>query len=339
MTDAVDSQPADRCRAGPTPTASTDTGMRRRPVRAGDESYSALVWRRFRRSVTGMVGLSLVVAAALSCRSSPTSSRRWTRRRRRRRLRAARQRSASTTPDGSFHLPAGLLPIVETGELDPVTFQPLTGPDIEQPGRSRLLRQGLPLQALLAHPHRPPLSSARRRHAAALPRHRQARPRHPLARHHRLAHLADHRAGRRRAHHHHRHPARHHLGLYRRPVRRLVPALRRDRPRLPAAAALPGADHADPGHRALQRLPRLRHRSSSSALGWAQLSPRGARQDHGAGAHRICARRDGGRRRRRAHHHPPHPAQRASATSSSRSPSASRRSCCWKASSASSASR
>ena len=65
---------------------------------------------------------------------------------------------------------------------------------------------------------------------------------------------------------------------------------------LPAAAALSGADHAHPGDGAVQRLPRLRHRRSGGAWLGAALA-RGALEDDGAGAHRICACGGGGRRR------------------------------------------
>ena len=41
--------------------------------------------------------------------------------------------TARTAPDGSFSLRPRVYPTVETGELDPVTFQPLTGPDYDNP--------------------------------------------------------------------------------------------------------------------------------------------------------------------------------------------------------------
>ena len=43
-------------------TVAAQAGMNRR----GNESYSALVWRRLRRSVSGMVGLSLVLLILLT---------------------------------------------------------------------------------------------------------------------------------------------------------------------------------------------------------------------------------------------------------------------------------
>jgi peptide/nickel transport system permease protein len=97
----------------------------------GSESYRVLVWRRFRRSVSGMIGLVLVSALLLMALFAdffapvnpkmsgigfaPPD--------------AVRFRAA----DGSFSLRPRVYPIVETGELDLVTFQPLTAPDYENP--------------------------------------------------------------------------------------------------------------------------------------------------------------------------------------------------------------
>ena len=119
----------------------------------------------------------------------------------------------------------------------------------------------------------------------------------------------DDRADRGDDHHDRRHGRRHHLGLSRRTLRCLAAALRRARPRLSPIAALPGADLADPDHCAVQRLPRLRHRRPGRARLGAAVA-RGARQDAGARPHRICPRRHRRRRGRPPHHPPPHPAER-----------------------------
>ena len=274
----------------------------------GGESYRALVWRRFRRSLSGMIGLVLVslllIMAVFADFFAPVEPKEPN-------LAFSPPDAVSFfTADGSFTLRPRVYPIVETDELDPVTFQPLTGPDYENPIDLGFFVQGRTLQDPLADPGRHPLLRRGRRPPGAFSRHRQARPRHPLARHRRLAHLADHRADRGDHHHDRRHHRRHHLRLSRRPVRRLAPAVRRRGARLPAAAALPRADHAHPDHGAVERVHRLRHRRARGARLGAALA-RGARQDAGAGAHRVCARGDGGRRRRRAHHLPPHPAERA----------------------------
>ena len=87
-------------------------------------------------------------ACCSSSRSSPTSSRRWIPRRRTSPSRRP-TRSASTSPTRAGDLAAAWsFPTVETDELDPVTFQPLIGPDYDEPAPARLLREGLPLQAL-----------------------------------------------------------------------------------------------------------------------------------------------------------------------------------------------
>lgn len=97
----------------------------------GNESYSVLVWRRFRRSVSGMIGLVLVaglllvaVFADFFAPVNPTSSYLGF---------SPPAHVAFRAPDGSFSLLPHVYPIVEGAELDPVTFQPLTGPDYENP--------------------------------------------------------------------------------------------------------------------------------------------------------------------------------------------------------------
>lgn len=97
----------------------------------GNESYSVLVWRRFRRSVSGMIGLVLVaglllvaVFADFFAPVNPTSSYLGF---------SPPAHVAFRAPDGSISLLPHVYPIVEGAELDPVTFQPLTGPDYENP--------------------------------------------------------------------------------------------------------------------------------------------------------------------------------------------------------------
>jgi peptide/nickel transport system permease protein len=97
----------------------------------GGESYRVLVWRRFRRSVSGMTGLVLVAALLLMAVFAnffapvdPKASFEGF---------SPPDQISFFGPDGSFSPIPKIYPIVETGELDLVTFQPLTGPDYEHP--------------------------------------------------------------------------------------------------------------------------------------------------------------------------------------------------------------
>jgi len=97
----------------------------------GDEGYLALVWRRFRRSVVGMIGLVLVSAllimAVFADFFAPMDPKDQT-------ISFAPPDSiAFENSDGSFSLLPKIYPIVETDQLDPVTFQPLNGPDMAHP--------------------------------------------------------------------------------------------------------------------------------------------------------------------------------------------------------------
>ena len=97
----------------------------------GSEGYFRLVWRRFRRSIIGMIGLVLVVLLLLTAvfadfvaPMNPKESG----------IAFAPPDAISfTAPDKSFTLRPRIYPTIETGELDQVTFQPLTGPDYDHP--------------------------------------------------------------------------------------------------------------------------------------------------------------------------------------------------------------
>jgi peptide/nickel transport system permease protein len=97
----------------------------------GNESYIALVWRRLKRSWTGMTGLVLVclllVMALFAGFFAPVDP---------------KQTDIGFAPpevvrfsdkDGNFALRPRTYPIAETEELDPVTFQPIVGPDYDNP--------------------------------------------------------------------------------------------------------------------------------------------------------------------------------------------------------------
>jgi peptide/nickel transport system permease protein len=97
----------------------------------GNESYRALVWRRFRRSVMGMTGLVLVslllVIAVFGDFFAPMDPKRQDI------PFAPPDHISFEAPDGGFSLIPYVYPIIETGEFDPVTFQPLVGPDKTNP--------------------------------------------------------------------------------------------------------------------------------------------------------------------------------------------------------------
>lgn len=120
--------------AGPEHEVETDTAFTE-PVastQAGhNETYATLVWRRFRRSVMGMIGLVLVTALMVimlfadffapmdpklaDIPFSPPDV------------------IAFENPEGEFSIIPYVYPIGDTGEYDPVTFQPISGIDKSNP--------------------------------------------------------------------------------------------------------------------------------------------------------------------------------------------------------------
>ncbi|SHI96872.1 ABC transporter permease [Wenxinia saemankumensis] len=112
-------------------------------VSSEGQSYGALVWRRFRKSVPGMMGLVLcvllLVVALFANFFAPMDP---------------KEPDISFAPPTkiSFYVPEGpeagwrlwpvAFPIVESDELDPVTFQPITGPDYANPLSIRLFAEG-----------------------------------------------------------------------------------------------------------------------------------------------------------------------------------------------------
>ena len=122
---------------GPMPTPATEAVADSAPVvqarfASGNEGYFTLVWRRFRRSVIGMIGLVLVLAmlviAVFADFFAPMDPNSQT-------ISFAPPDSISfEAPQGGFSLLPYVYPIVELeGKFDPVTFQPLTGPDKTNP--------------------------------------------------------------------------------------------------------------------------------------------------------------------------------------------------------------
>ncbi len=103
---------------------------------SGDkQSYAILVWRRFRKSIPGMLGLILVAALLVVSAFAPFFAP----------VDPKASDSSFIPPDTiSWYVPgegpqAGWrlmpvsFPIVESDELDPITYQPLNGPDYDNP--------------------------------------------------------------------------------------------------------------------------------------------------------------------------------------------------------------
>jgi peptide/nickel transport system permease protein len=115
---------------GPAPTTeTTPTGVSARFQ--GNEGYATLVWRRFRRSVMGMIGLVLVVTllvmAVFGDFFAPMDPKRTEL------PFAPPDVIAFEDPAGNFSLVPYVYPIGETGDFDPITFQPLTGAEKDNP--------------------------------------------------------------------------------------------------------------------------------------------------------------------------------------------------------------
>nr|WP_240549733.1 ABC transporter permease [Devosia salina] len=95
------------------------------------EGYATLVWRRFRRSTMGMIGLVLVVMlliiAVFADFFAPMDPKEPNL------PFAPPDVIAFEDPSGNFSLIPHVYPIGDTGEFDPVTFQPLTGADKSNP--------------------------------------------------------------------------------------------------------------------------------------------------------------------------------------------------------------
>lgn len=120
-------------------TEVTETAASERFIR-GNEGYATLVWRRFRRSPMGMIGLVLValllivsVFADFFAPMDPKEPNLPF---------APPDTIAFQDPQGNFSLIPYVYPIGDTGEFDPVTFQPITGPDLANPTRTGFFVEG-----------------------------------------------------------------------------------------------------------------------------------------------------------------------------------------------------
>jgi peptide/nickel transport system permease protein len=133
----------------PTPAQETETAVQTRYGR-GDEGYFTLVWRRFRRSTIGMIGLFLVglllvvtVFADFFAPQDPKAAD----------IGFAPPDAVSFfRGDGSFSLIPVIFPIAEGDELDPITFQPLVGPNYDDPTELGFFVQGYSYQLLWVIP-------------------------------------------------------------------------------------------------------------------------------------------------------------------------------------------
>jgi peptide/nickel transport system permease protein len=103
------------------------------------DSYTKLVWRKFRRSVMGMIGLTLVTLLILTAIFAdfvaPSDPKEPS-------LAFAPPDPISFVTKQGFSLRPVTYAIVESGELDPVTYQPINGPDYDHPRPIKFFIQG-----------------------------------------------------------------------------------------------------------------------------------------------------------------------------------------------------
>ena len=112
---------------------------------AKNESYFLLAWRKFRRSVTGMIGLCLVcllllmaIFADFVAPSDPKDPS----------LAFAPPDSISFYNKDGFTFRPQTFAVTESGALDPITFQPINGPDYDHPRAIKFFVSGYAYNAL-----------------------------------------------------------------------------------------------------------------------------------------------------------------------------------------------
>ncbi|TPI73365.1 ABC transporter permease [Mesorhizobium sp. B2-8-9] len=112
----------------------------------GNESYIALVWRRLKRSWTGMAGLCLVALllvmavfaeflAPMDPKATDVAF-------------APPQLPAFHDKDGNFVARPRVYALADSADLDPVTFQPIVGPDYDHPRLLGFFVKGAPYKLL-----------------------------------------------------------------------------------------------------------------------------------------------------------------------------------------------
>jgi peptide/nickel transport system permease protein len=106
---------------------------------AQSESYLTLVWRKFRRSVTGMIGLVLVgllvLTAVFADFVAPVQPKQAL-------IAFAPPDKVSFFTKDGFSLRPVTFRMKEGTELDPITFQPIIGPDYDNPRPIRFFVEG-----------------------------------------------------------------------------------------------------------------------------------------------------------------------------------------------------
>ncbi|MDB5528220.1 MAG: transporter permease [Devosia sp.] len=137
--------PPDAGGAMPTPAEEATNPVQAR-FSHGNEGYATLVWRRFKRSPMGMIGLTLVglllvvsIFADFFAPMDPKAANLPF---------APPDVIAFENPDGAFSLIPYVYPIGDSGEFDPITFQPLNGPDKTNPTPTSLFVKGYPYKIL-----------------------------------------------------------------------------------------------------------------------------------------------------------------------------------------------
>ncbi len=132
--------PADPGGPMPTPAEEAKTTAVQSRWGHGSEGYFTLVWRRFRRSTMGMIGLFLVLLMLLVTIFADFFA-----------TQDPKATDIGFAPpdavsffrgDGSFSLMPVVFPIAEGDELDPITFQPVVGPDYDNPTELGFFVQG-----------------------------------------------------------------------------------------------------------------------------------------------------------------------------------------------------
>ena len=112
---------------------------------ATNESYLSLVWRRFRRSMVGMFGLTLVclllLTAIFADFVAPVEPRTPN-------IGFSPPDPVSFFTKDGFSLRPVTFATIESGELDPVTFQPVSGPDYENPRPIKFFVEGYDYKVL-----------------------------------------------------------------------------------------------------------------------------------------------------------------------------------------------
>ncbi len=112
---------------------------------AKNESYATLVWRKLRRSITGMIGLILVslllLMAIFADFVAPVEPKTPF-------VSYAPPDAVSFFSKDGFSLRPMTFAMKEGTELDPVTYQPVIGPDLDNPRPIKFFVEGYPYKVL-----------------------------------------------------------------------------------------------------------------------------------------------------------------------------------------------